>query len=282
MTERIEATVRVRGDAEARESFRRRANALLAADFPDASCRELHDREVLDWRVACAAGVPFPPFVAASVEHPALECTVEWREREGTARRATLVAGRLELAPDAGDAPDGARESHVVVRAAADGALRHAVVLERAPGADFWLGYLAAADRHAFVRCDLARRSVAFSDNLDPEWAWCATVADAPAAARLTPPEAMPDAIAERLHDVAERFAAEWLWFDAAPEPETAIERHRFAQYGFPVHPANLQSRKLKRVLVADADGHRLDAADADAAAAAALVVAAWGARPRS
>jgi hypothetical protein len=282
MTERFEATVRVRGDAQAREAFRRRANAQLAAEFPGVRYRELHDRDQLDWRLACAGGVPFPPFVEASVAHPALDCVVEWRESEGApARRARVAGGRLEWEEGA-EPMAAAGGSAVRVAAGRDGELRHAIAIERVPGAAAWLGYLATAERHAFFLCEPGGSEVAFSDGLDPEWAWRVSVADHRAgAARLAAPEAMGDAMAERLHDIAERFAAEWLWFDAAPEPETAIERHRFAQYGFPVRPANLQSRKLKRVLVEDASGYRLDP-QAAAAAAAALVLDAWEALQRS
>jgi hypothetical protein len=283
LTERIEATVRVRGDAEARNAFRRRANAQLAAEFPEIRCRELHDRDQLDWRLACDRGVPFPPFVEASAAHPGLECIVEWREPEGgVVRRARLAAGRLEWEGDshAPATPDGGAAAASVL-ASRDGELRHAMVMERSRGTETWLGYLATAERHAFFLCEAAQRSVAFSDGLDPEWCWRATVAaDGAEIEALAAPEAMSDHVAERLHDVAERFAAEWMWFDAAPEAETAIERHRYAQYGFPVRPANLQSRKLKRVLVEDVSGLRLDPPE-PAAAAAALVLAAWAALQR-
>jgi hypothetical protein len=284
VTERFEAQVRVRGDAQAREAFRRRANAQLAAEFPDVRYRELHDRDQLDWRLACAGGVPFPPFVEASVAHPELDCVVEWRESEGApSRRARVAGGQLAWEEADGSTAAGAGASAVHVAAGRDGELRHAVAIERVPDASAWLGYLATAERHAFFLCEPGRSEVAFSDGLDPEWAWRASVADHRAeAAPLAAPDAMGDAMAERLHDIAERFAADWLWFDAAPEPETAIERHRFAQYGFPVRPANLQSRKLKRVLVEDATGYRLEPQEPAAAAAAALVLDAWEALQRS
>jgi hypothetical protein len=285
LAERVEATVRVRGDAEARDAFRRHANAQLAAEFPEVRYRELHDRDQLDWRLACEGGVPFPPFVEASAAYPQLECIVEWREVQGAAvRRARLAAGGLEWEGDA-DVPakPDAGAASVSVLAARDGELRHAMVMERARGTESWLGYLATAERHAFFLYAAAPRSVLFSDGLDPQWCWRATVAgDGATIEALAPPEAMSDHVAERLHHVAERFAADWLWFDAAPEAETAIERHRYAHYGVAVRPANLQSRKLKRVLVEDASGLRLDPSEPGAAEAAALVLAAWAALQRS
>jgi len=285
LTERVEATVRVRGDAEARDAFRRRANAQLAAEFPEVRYRELHDRDQLDWRLACEGGVPFPPFVEASAAHPQLECVVEWRELQGAVvRRARLAAGGLEWEgdPDLAAKPDAAG-AIVSVPASRDGELHHAIVMERARGTESCLGYLATAERHAFFLCEAAPRTVAFSDGLDPQWCWRATVAaDGATIEGLAPPEAMSDQAAERLHHVAERFAAEWLWFDAAPEAETAIERHRYAYYGLAVRPANLQSRKLKRVLVEDASGLRLDPSEPGAAEAASVVLAAWAALQRS
>ena len=54
----------------------------------------------------------------------------------------------------------------------------------------------------------------------------------------LLDPEA-PDAA---LEEAAFRFVDEWIWYD---EEEAALERARYANYGYPVRGANLKSDKL-------------------------------------
>ena len=50
----------------------------------------------------------------------------------------------------------------------------------------------------------------------------------------------MPACSAE-LDRLASGFAADWLWFDESPPEETAVERTRYAAYGFKVNPANVR-----------------------------------------
>jgi hypothetical protein len=278
--ESIEATVRVRGAAADREAFRRRANEMLASGFPEVVYHERHVHDALDWHLECAGAMPFRPFVEGSVELPALEVRLEWREPDGgrTVRRARLQAGRLVLDP-AGTGPGtGEERESVAVRAAPDGALGHAIVMRRS-AAGTWAGYVASATRHAFFRFDPEAGELLLSEGLDPEWHWrVARREGRPAREPLAPTEPMSDTLAEILHDLADRFAAEWLWFDAAPEAATALERHRFAQYGFPVQPANLCARKLKAVLKPDDAGLSLAPDDADARAAATSIATLWAA----
>ena len=46
----------------------------------------------------------------------------------------------------------------------------------------------------------------------------------------------------EALEDAAFGFVEEWIWYD---EEEAALERVRYANYGYPVRGANLKSEKL-------------------------------------
>ena len=75
------------------------------------------------------------------------------------------------------------------------------------------IGYAAAADRHTYFR-------------------------HRDGALELVEPDAPDDA----LEDVAFGFVEEWIWYD---EEEAALERARYAGYGFPVRGANLKSEKL-------------------------------------
>jgi hypothetical protein len=82
------------------------------------------------------------------------------------------------------------------------------------------IGYAAAAERHTYFR----HRGGALD----------LVVPDAPAH--------VPD---EALEDMAFGFVEEWLWYD---EEEAALERTRYAGYGYPVRGANLKSEKLAQL----------------------------------
>ena len=81
---------------------------------------------------------------------------------------------------------------------------------------DALVGYAASADRHTYFR---------YRDG----------------GLELVDPDS-PDAA---LEDVAFAFVEEWIWYD---EEERGVERARYANYGYPVHGANLRSEKLRLV----------------------------------
>jgi hypothetical protein len=76
-----------------------------------------------------------------------------------------------------------------------------------------------------------------------------------------------PDAA---LEDVAFRFVDEWIWYD---EEEAALERARYANYGFPVRGANVKSEKLALVRT---HGGRYSSFGEDAQAARGAIVDQW------
>ena len=82
--------------------------------------------------------------------------------------------------------------------------------------------------------------------------------------------------LVEELDRVAEAFVGEWIRFDAAPEAETAVERHRYSLYGFPVHPANLRAEKLKRAKTESDLGCAYEPETPDAREAAGLISTHW------
>ncbi|MEJ2176342.1 MAG: hypothetical protein P8Y76_16040 [bacterium] len=55
----------------------------------------------------------------------------------------------------------------------------------------------------------------------------------------------MDDALLAEFEDIAFRFAGDWLWFDAAAERDTALERRRYADHGWPVRGANLRADRM-------------------------------------
>lgn len=272
----IEATVRVRGDADALESFRREANALLDAEF-DHEYRELHTAEGLDWRIKARKGIPFPAFASASSAFPDLLVEIEWRNRaDGTSGQALVQAGKL-ITQDA--RPSGlSPELALSVRTAADGTIGLAMVLKRMrDGA--WIGYALTESQHAFFRLapSDAGEELLATDGVEAEWAERWTITDAGSEYDLlAEPELVADELLEELDWLAHAFADEWVWFAEAPEDETAVERHRFGLYGYRVHPANVRAEKLKRVMTADGAGLVYESLDEDARRVAGLVATRW------
>ena len=231
MGRRITATITVEGDAALLAAFRRRANELLDAEFGERY-RELHADGRLDWRVK-AAGVPYPPFVTASEEVPDLVVEVRWEdEAGGTGGRSTIQAGRL--AQQAADpAPAGADACEL--RA------------DRGRNAGDCAGLPATAARrvdrlrgHRHPARLLSRWAPACSRR---PTAWRASgpsagrsTGDGADYAELEPREPIDAGLLGELDRLANGFAADWLWFDESPPEETAVERARYAAYGFKVN----------------------------------------------
>ena len=76
-----------------------------------------------------------------------------------------------------------------------------------------------------------------------------------------------PDAA---LEDAAFQFVDEWIWYD---EEEAALERVRYANYGYPVRGANVKSEKLALLR---AQGGAYSTLDEQGRAARAAVVEQW------
>ena len=185
--------------------FREHLRQLMVRD-PDAEdYTEHHGEGFLEYRFAPKRGIPFPAFTETSGEFPELRVEAEW-EHDSKRGRAVIEAGRL-LEQTQGE--DG--DAGVDVAVGEEGRLELGMVCRSAGGECF--GYAAAADRHTYFR---------YRDG----------------ALELVAPEA-PDAA---LEDAAFSFVEEWIWYD---EEEAALERVRYAGYGFPVRGANLKSEKL-------------------------------------
>ncbi len=241
------ATIRVSGDPQLLREYRGQVNRLLDEEGGDAY-RELHTPERLEYEFKLHGGIPFPPFVSASEAFPDLTVEVEWREAAlGRSGRAVIRNGVLAEQAAQSHAPEGALSE---VHAGADGELRLAVSCGR--WREFWHGYVIDAGEHAFFRiagsagaCELSA-----SDGIDPEWAerWKVSGNDA-TYAELAPREPIAEDELRELDRLAQEFSREWIWFEESPPEETAVERARFAAYGYPVRVANLRAEKLRNVL---------------------------------
>ena len=91
------------------------------------------------------------------------------------------------------------------------GRLELALVCERQD--DAWLGYAASADRHTYFRYRDGRLELIAPQDAD-----------------------------QTLEEIAFRLVDEWIWYD---EEDAALERARYANYGYPVRGANLKSDRL-------------------------------------
>jgi len=207
------AIVRITG-AGRLDDFRERLRWLMVRDEDAEDYTEHHGGGALEYRFRPRRGIPFPAFTAASVDFPELRVEAEW-ERDGVRGRAIIENGALVEQSEA--RPSG---QQVDVRIGEQGRLELALTCNR--GADGALiGYAVTEGRHTYWRYGSGALTL-----LDPE---------------------VPDAA---LEEVAFRFVDEWIWYD---EEEAALERVRYANYGYPVRGANLKSEKL--ALLRKSDG---------------------------
>jgi hypothetical protein len=250
----IVAKITVSGDPQMLRNCRDEVNRLLE-ESGAGPFRELHTAERLEYEFRVQAGIPFPPFVEASLSFPDLTVEAQWSEAAlGRGGRAIIRNGALTEQAARTLAPEGAVS--VQVRAAADGSLELAVACAR--WRDAWHGYAIAAGEHAFFRISGSAQSceLSASDGVEAEWAERWTVAAADAAYReLAPREAIAEEELRELDRIAREFTREWIWFDESPPEETAVERQRFAAYGYVMQAANLRAEKLRQVLQPDGDG---------------------------
>jgi hypothetical protein len=227
------AVVRITG-AGRLEDFRERLRWLMVRDADGEDYTEHHVPGTLEYRFEPKRGIPFPAFTVASSEYPELRVEVEW-ERDGVRGRAVIENGQLTE-------QESARPGDPLVEVKVDEAGRLEIGLTCARDDDGALiGYAVTDARHTYFRFRGEELEL-----LDPE---------------------APDAA---LEETAFRFVEEWIWYD---EEEAALERVRYANYGYPVRGANLKSDKLALLR---ARGGAYSTLDEQARAARAAVVEKW------
>jgi len=250
----LNATITVVGDPGLLREYRAQVNRLLDEE-PGQSYRELHSAERLEYEFKLRGGIPFPPFVSASQAFPDLTVEVQWSDAAlGRSGRAIIKNGVLAEHAAQSNSPAGA--ALLDVGAGADGALRLALACAR--WREFWHGYVVASEQHAFFRIAGSAGScwLSASDGIEAEWAerWTVSVGDA-AYAELAPREPIAEGELRELDRLAQEFSREWIWFEESEPAETAVERARFEDYGYPVRAANLRSEKLRKVLRPESGG---------------------------
>jgi len=227
------AVVRISG-AGRLDDFRERLRWLMVRDEDAEDYTEHHAPGTLEYRFAPRRGIPFPAFTAASVDFPELRVEAEW-ERDGERGRAVIENGQLVEQTKG-------RVDEALVDVKTGDQARLELALTCAAQADGSLiGYAVTDARHTYWRFRDGVLSVLGTEEPDAE-----------------------------LEELAFRFVEEWIWYD---EEEAALERVRYANYGYPVRGANLKSEKLA-LLRANRGSH--SSLDPEGKAAREAIVRQW------
>ncbi len=213
--------------------FRERLRWLMVRDADAEDYTEHHGEGRLEYRFTPKKGLPFPTLTEASGDFPELRVEAEW-EHDGVRGRAVIENG--QLVKEEAAPPD---TPGVEVEVAADGRLVLGFSARTFP--EEILGYAVTSDRQTYFR--FAGGALALVD---------AAQAD------------------DALEEVAFAFVDEWIWYD---DEEAALERVRYANYGYPVRGANLKSDKL--ALLRN-DARRYSTLDAAAAPVREALLARW------
>jgi len=227
------AVVRITG-AGRLDDFRERLRWLMVRDEDAEDYTEHHAGGALEYRFRPRRGIPFPAFTAASADFPELRVEAEW-ERDGVRGRAVIENGTLVEQTAAR-----LDEALVDVRVGDKARLELGLTCRQQENGDL-IGYAVTDARHTYFRYRGGALTL-----LDPQ---------------------QPDSA---LEEVAFRFVDEWIWYD---EEEAALERVRYANYGYPVRGANLKSEKL--ALLRKHDG-AYSSLDERGRAAREAIVAQW------
>jgi hypothetical protein len=216
------------------EDFRERLRWLMVRDADGEDYTEHHVPGTLEYHFQPKRGIPFPAFTAASSDYPELRVEAEW-ERDGVRGRAVIENGQLTEQQSARPG-----DPLIDVKVGDDARLEIGLTCAKADDGAL-IGYAVTDARHTYFRFRGEELEL-----LDPE---------------------APDVA---LEEAAFRFVEEWIWYD---EEEAALERVRYANYGYPVRGANLKSDKLALLR---ARGGAYSTLDEQARAARAAVVEKW------
>lgn len=263
----IHATLTVSGEPALLPAVDARIKRLLAGEGLAQGFEERHGDAALAYDFKVSGGLPFPAFALASQEFPGLVVTAEWvNVAAGRKGRARIAGGRIVEHAEEPVASVVAETRNRYVGAADDGRLRLAlVVLRLGPGE--WAGYALNHGRDALFH--LLRTEAAIelrATEGEPEWSVVWRLRDSGDTPRAQPcmKVAIDPGLYAELERLARDFTAEWIWMRQAPEVETAIERERYARYGYAVHEANVRAARLQLMR---GDGERSlvhDTLDAD------------------
>ncbi|HTP95001.1 MAG TPA: hypothetical protein VMK05_04080 [Burkholderiales bacterium] len=268
----IHATLQVAGEPAQIEAFRARVALALASEPVAGSIEERQSGADLVYDIKVTGGIPFPPFAAASAEFPAITVRAQWINAATGERGSAVIANgtltdmhveALDSAPAGGDP--------VYVEVDAGGRLRLALALLQT-GRDEFHGYVTSADRDAMFRATRSAggdRAELLVTAGSAEWVerWSGDLRrqrfEHFEHEAIEPPQPVAAADYEAVERLAREFAGEWLWFADSAQHEVAIERDRYAKYGYAVQAANVRSRQLRRLVRVTVEGGERMAYDA-------------------
>ncbi len=220
---RFVATLRVSGLGARLLDFRERVRYLMVREIDAERYSEHHAEDGLEYRFELERGVPFPAFASASAEFPEVRVEAEWTN-PGAGMRGRAVIENGRLSEQTSESLDSAR-LEIDVEIGETGELLLAIACRRreSGAGESWIGYCASSARHAWFAWD--------------------------GALELMPTEAAIDeTLLAELEETAFAFTGRWLWYDEAPEGETALERKRYAERGWPVRGANLRAERVAQL----------------------------------
>lgn len=260
----IHATVTITGDPAQRRACEKHLRHALADQLRPDDVTEHHGKDALCYDLKVAGGIPFPLIAEASEQFPDLEFAIDWVNVAAAEHGTALFnAGRLAAQTAEHIGTGGATSHPVYVAVAPDGKLTLAMTLERV-GSNEWRGYGVTATRDTLLRLRHDPESNAVELQVTdgaPEWAaaWSGRFPGRRLAGqRLRNPVAIENRVYEELERLAREFADAWIWFAKAPERDTAVERERYASYGYKTADANVRSARLYTMRTAAGEGRPL------------------------
>lgn len=248
----IHATLTVSGDSALLSAADARIKALLVEEVFDGGFEEHHGDAALSYDFKVRGGVPFPAFAQASQEFPQLAVVAEWvNVAAGRRGRARMVDGKIVDHAEEPIAINATDVSNRCVEVAADGMLELAFAVMRRDR-NVWAGYVLNHQRDALfeIRREAGALELRVTEGA-AEWALAWRLNDVGASADpqpVAPPVSLEPGQYDELERLAQDFVAEWIWLREAPAAETAIERDRYARYGYTVCDANVRVARLQRM----------------------------------
>lgn len=248
----IHATLTVSGDPALLPAADARIKTLLVEEVFEGGFEEHHGDAALSYDFKVRGGVPFPAFALASQEFPQLAVLAEWvNVAAGRRGRARIADGKIVDHAEEPITTAAAEARNRYFEVEPDGTLRLAFVLMQR-GRGEWAGYVLNHERDALfdIRRDGAVIELRATEGA-AEWArmWKLDALDAhPPARPLEPPQPLAREEYAELERLARDFAGEWIWLREAPAAETAIERERYARYGYTVRDANVRVARLQQM----------------------------------
>lgn len=244
----VRATLLVNGPRQLLRALRKRVVEGLATDWEDVRLRQAHQEDQLEFIIESARGLPYPLLIAASARYPDCVLTLNW-EAAGVQGVTTVRNGEVQSTNTSAVAGEALSEA---IDVDAEGTLRLGLVLASADARLPITGYAATRSAEAYFRISGSPAEPILQttggDGRFWDEDWSAAAGATWTCSRSTAPQAIGVDDLRALEDSAASFRARWLWYDRAPQEETAIERRRAGDAARPVNPINVQSRSLARL----------------------------------